>query len=117
MSIVLFPFKLVFFTATAPFRVVRLPIKVLGVRGVLALALGVGIGLVVAPRTGTETRAWLRERYEEWQVQGGPGSARGLGADSDTGATTESDTASSGGGAARAGKGAAEPTAGAPPVD
>lgn len=109
MSVILFPFKLVFFTATTPFRVVRLPIKILGLRGALALALGVGIGIVVAPRTGTETRARLRERYEEWQVQGGPGSDRGLGAGSDT--------ARSGGGAARAGNGAAEPTAGAPPVD
>lgn len=113
MSIILFPFKLVFFTATAPFRVVRLPIKVLGVRGALALALGVGIGLVVAPRTGTETRALLRERYEEWQVQGAPGPVPGPGTGSDAG----SDTAGSVGGAARGGNGAAEPTAGAPPVD
>ncbi len=39
--------------------------RVLGYRRMLVLGAGVGIGLLVAPRTGRETRELLRTRLEE----------------------------------------------------
>lgn len=69
MSVILFPFKLVFAVVLLPLRIVQLPLKLFGFRGTLAFAAGVGVGLLVAPRPGEETREMLRERYEEWDRQ------------------------------------------------
>lgn len=78
MGLILFPFKLTFALAGLPLRTSRFTLRLFGVRGTFALALGVGIGVLLAPRTGAETRRLLRKRYEEWQGErraGGPAGA------------------------------------------
>ena len=73
MKLLLFPIRLVlgttFFTVRTGTRTSRGTLRVLGVRGVLGLGAGVAVGLLVAPRTGAETRRRLRERYERWQSE------------------------------------------------
>ena len=68
IALLLLPFRLVLFALLTPLRVVRIPVKLFGYRGAFALGLGFGIGLVVAPRTGVETRQRLRQMYEEWAM-------------------------------------------------
>jgi hypothetical protein len=54
-------FKLLFL----PFRIVRLLLRITGVKGGILLAIGVGVGLLVAPRKGAELRADLQARLSE----------------------------------------------------
>ena len=51
-------FRLLFF----PLRLVRLGIRVAGVRNSLLLLIGVGVGLLIAPTTGRDLRARLASR-------------------------------------------------------
>lgn len=62
MSLILFPFKLAITAVVVPFRVSRLWLRLFRVRGTLGFALGVVVGLLVAPRPGSETRRRLQER-------------------------------------------------------
>lgn len=48
-----------------PFRTVRWFLKLSGVRGGLLLAIGIGIGMLIAPERGAILRARLRARIEE----------------------------------------------------
>jgi len=59
-------FRLLF----SPLRMIRLGVRLAGVRNTLLLAIGVGIGLLVAPRTGAEMRKELSARLEA--RRGGP---------------------------------------------
>jgi hypothetical protein len=43
-----------------PLKLIRFGYALAGVKGVFWLALGVGIGLLIAPQTGAELRARLR---------------------------------------------------------
>ena len=54
-------FKLLFL----PFRIVRLFLRITGVKGGILLAIGVGVGLLIAPRKGAELRADLQARIAE----------------------------------------------------
>jgi hypothetical protein len=54
-------FKLLFL----PFRIVRLLLRITGVKGGILLAIGVGVGLLIAPRKGAELRADLQARIAE----------------------------------------------------
>lgn len=54
-------FKLLFL----PFRLVRLLLRITGVKGGILLAIGVGVGLLIAPRKGAELRADLQARIAE----------------------------------------------------
>lgn len=72
MSLLLAPFRLVLFAVLLPVRLSRASARVFGLRGTLAFLLGVGVGVLVAPRPGEETRRVLRERLEEWR-RGAPG--------------------------------------------
>ncbi|HEY4377991.1 MAG TPA: YtxH domain-containing protein [Acidimicrobiales bacterium] len=56
-------FRLIFL----PVRLVRLGVRLAGVKGSLLLLVGIGVGLLVAPTTGAQMRARLMERLE-----GGP---------------------------------------------
>jgi hypothetical protein len=79
MNLLLFPFRLVFALLLTPVRVVRMPMKIFGLRGTVALGIGVGIGMLVAPRPGSETRRALRDWYDEMQGQRAVGSWDGPG--------------------------------------
>lgn len=48
-----------------PFRILRWFLRLSGVRGGLLLAIGVGIGLLIAPERGVIMRERLRARLEE----------------------------------------------------
>lgn len=52
-----------------PLKIARTFVRLAGVRGALLLAVGVGIGLVIAPTSGARLRATLRARLEA--VSGG----------------------------------------------
>ena len=54
-------FKLLFL----PFKLLIGFLKLSGVKGALLLAIGVGIGLLVAPQRGEVLRARLRARIDE----------------------------------------------------
>ena len=54
-------FKLLFL----PFKLVIGFLKLSGVKGALLLAIGVGIGLLVAPQRGAQLRAQLKARLDE----------------------------------------------------
>ncbi len=48
-----------------PFKLLRWFLKLSGVRGGLLLAVGIGIGMLVAPERGAVLRARLKARIEE----------------------------------------------------
>ncbi|MGI8757588.1 MAG: YtxH domain-containing protein [Acidimicrobiales bacterium] len=54
-------FKLLFL----PVRIVFWLLKFSGVKGALLLAIGVGIGMLIAPEAGAELRAKLQQRLED----------------------------------------------------
>ena len=54
-------FKLI----TFPVRAVRTFVRLSGVRGAILLAIGVGIGLLIAPTSGARLRAKLVARLDE----------------------------------------------------
>lgn len=45
-----------------PFKFARTFVRIAGIRGVFFLAVGVGIGLLIAPTSGARLRAKLRDR-------------------------------------------------------
>ena len=47
-----------------PFKALRGAVRIAGIRNSLLIASGVGIGLLVAPTTGAQTRSRLRHRIE-----------------------------------------------------
>lgn len=47
-----------------PFRLLRLFFKLAGIKGGILFALGVGVGLLIAPETGAELRARLQARLD-----------------------------------------------------
>ena len=51
-------FKIMFL----PFKLARTFVRLAGVKGALLLAIGVAIGLLVAPQTGAELRARLQAK-------------------------------------------------------
>lgn len=53
-----------------PFKLIRWFLKLSGVRGGLLLAIGIGIGILIAPERGAVMRERLRARLEE--LQNGP---------------------------------------------
>lgn len=61
-------FKLILF----PFRLVIGFVKFAGVRGVLFMAIGVGIGLLVAPQRGAQLRAQLQARLASARTDATP---------------------------------------------
>ncbi|MBX3314878.1 MAG: YtxH domain-containing protein [Actinobacteria bacterium] len=48
-----------------PFKLLRGFLKLSGVRGGLLLAVGIGIGMLIAPERGAVLRARLKARIEE----------------------------------------------------
>lgn len=48
-----------------PIRIVLGLLKFSGVKGALLLVIGVGIGLLIAPKAGAELRAKLQQRLED----------------------------------------------------
>ncbi len=54
-------FSLLFF----PFKLLRWFLKLSGVRGGLLLAIGIGIGMLIAPERGAVLRARLQARIDE----------------------------------------------------
>lgn len=54
-------FKLFF----SPLRLIRFGIRLAGLRNFTLLAIGVGIGLLVAPKTGAQFRQELSARLEQ----------------------------------------------------
>lgn len=48
-----------------PFKLLKWFLKLSGVRGGLLLAIGIGIGMLIAPERGAVLRARLRARIEE----------------------------------------------------
>lgn len=69
-----------------PFRILRLLLRITGVRGGLLLAIGVGIGMMVAPRAGAELRTELQTRIADRTAgAAGAASSRGPGSDHTTG--------------------------------
>jgi hypothetical protein len=68
-------FKLLFL----PLKVTKGGVKLLGVRNTLLIAVGVGIGLLVAPQTGAQARAKLKARL----AAAGGGPADGVPGDED----------------------------------
>lgn len=55
-----------------PVRLMRTFVRLSGVRGVLLLAIGVGIGLLIAPTSGARLRAKLMAKLEERAMVGPP---------------------------------------------
>lgn len=53
-----------------PIKVTRTFVRLAGVRGALLLAIGVGIGLLVAPTSGARLRAKLQARLSERNAGG-----------------------------------------------
>jgi hypothetical protein len=62
----LFPIRL----ALLPVRISLRTARLLGLRRLMWLGAGVAVGLLVAPRTGAETRARLRQLLEERRTGG-----------------------------------------------
>lgn len=48
-----------------PFKLLKWFLKLSGVRGGLLLAIGIGIGMLIAPERGAVLRARLRARIDE----------------------------------------------------
>jgi hypothetical protein len=48
-----------------PFKLLKWFLKLSGVRGGLLLAIGIGVGMLVAPERGAVLRARLRARIDE----------------------------------------------------
>lgn len=48
-----------------PIKVTRTFVRLAGIRGALLLAIGVGIGLLIAPTSGARLRAKLQARLNE----------------------------------------------------
>ena len=48
-----------------PIKVARTFVRLAGVRGVLLFAIGIGIGLLIAPTSGARLRAKLQARLNE----------------------------------------------------
>jgi hypothetical protein len=63
-------YKLLF----SPLRLVRFGIRLAGLRNFTLLALGVGVGLLVAPKTGAQFRQELAARLEQRRMTSGGGS-------------------------------------------
>lgn len=68
MRILLLPFRLVFLLLVLPLWLVRLPLKLLGIRGAIAFGVGAFVALLTAPGDGADMRRRLRERFEEVQA-------------------------------------------------
>ena len=49
---------------TLPFKSARIFVRVAGIRGVLLLAVGVAIGMLIAPTSGARLRAKLKAKVE-----------------------------------------------------
>lgn len=47
-----------------PFKMARTFVRLAGIRGALLLAVGVGIGLLIAPTSGARLRAKLKSKIE-----------------------------------------------------
>ncbi len=52
-------------TIFLPIKVARTFVRLAGVRGVLLFAVGIGIGLLIAPTSGARLRAKLQARLNE----------------------------------------------------
>ena len=57
-----------------PFKMARTFVRLAGIRGVLLMAVGVAIGLLIAPTSGVRLRAKLKAKVQEASGSG-PGSA------------------------------------------
>ncbi len=72
-------FRLLFFPIRLSLKIPRLSVRLTGVSNALVLAIGVLVGLLLAPTSGAEFRRRLQERMDERRGAGPAGSSVGSG--------------------------------------
>ncbi len=58
-------FRLLFFAIRLALKILRLSVRLTGVSNALVLAIGVLVGLLLAPTSGAELRQRLQERLDD----------------------------------------------------
>jgi hypothetical protein len=66
-------FRLLLLPIRLPLKTAGLALRLAGLRNAIVLAIGIAIGLLIAPVTGAETRRRLKELMDERRTMGADG--------------------------------------------